>query len=121
MKLLYSKLYKKYYPIKGSATLYEMDEIELNVLIKWIKNIENEISVWNIESEMRAMRRGSGLCRQIKLTYSKPIKSLYSLLKNKQFSMLDEEELTFVNDVLYIHKYNSVISWFTFPTNKRIN
>lgn len=121
MKFLYGKLYKKYFPIKSTSIFYEMDEKDCGILTRWIKNIESDISCWNMESQMKAVRQGADLCRQIKLTYPKPIENLYLLLKNKQFSRLDEEDLEFINDVLYRHKYNSVISSFIFPTNKRIN
>jgi len=121
MKFLYGKLYKKYFPIKSASIFYEMDEREFDVLIRWIKNIERDISSWNMEAQMRAMKQGACLYRRVKLTYSKSIKNLYLLLKNKQFSRLDEEDLEFINDVLYRHKYNSIFSCFLFPTNKRVN
>lgn len=121
MKFLYGKLYRKYFPIKSASIFYEMDEKEFGILIRWIKNIESDISCWNMESQMKAVKQGTALCRQVKLIYPKPIDNLYLLLKNKQFSRLDEDDLEFVNDVLYRHKYNSVISYFIFPTNKRIN
>lgn len=121
MKFLYGKFYEKYYPIKSTSIFYEMDETEFGILTRWIKNIENDISSWNMKNQMKAVRQGDNLCRQVKLTYSKPIENLYLLLKNKQFYKLDEEDLEFINDVLYRHKYNSIISCFIFPTNKHIN
>lgn len=114
MKLLYGKLYRKYYPIKSPSIFYEMDEKECDILTRYIKNIEEDIFARNVESEMQALRKRTGLCRQIKVTYPKPIDNLYSLLKKRQFSRLDEE-------VLYRYKYNSIISCFIFPTNKRLN
>lgn len=110
MKFIYGKLYKKYFPIKSTSIFYEMDEKECDILTRWIRNIEGDISSWNIKSQMRAVKQGAGFCRQIKLDYPKSIKDLYLLLKNKQFSGLDEEDLKFVNDVLYRHKYNAFIS-----------
>ena len=120
MNFLQGKLYKKYYPIKKSSVFYEMDEKDLNVLTRWIQNIGVDISIWNMESRNRTMRQGGDLCRQIKITYSKSIKELCLLLKNKQFSLLDKEDLDFVNDVLYRHKYNPIVSLYLFPTRKNI-
>ena len=120
MKFLYGKLYKKYFPIKSTSIFYEMEKNEFDILTKWIKNIDNDILCWNIESQNRAKRTGVDLCRQIKLDYPKSINDLHLLLQNKQFSRLDKEDLKFINDVLYRHKYNAFISNFIFPVTKSV-
>lgn len=120
MKFLYGKLYKKYFPIKSTSIFYEMENKECDTLTRWIKNIKKDILRWNIESVSRATRTGTVFCRQIKLDYPKSINDLWLLLKTRQFSRLDEEDLKFVNDVLYKHKYNAVISYFVFPIKKSI-
>lgn len=56
MKFLYGNLYKKYWPIKNKTIFYKMSEKEYDVLIKWIKNSEDEILRWNNESYMRATK-----------------------------------------------------------------
>lgn len=121
MKFLYGKLYKKYFPIKSTSIFYEMGKKEFDILTKWIKNIENDISCWNIESQTRAVRAGTDFCRQINLNYPKSINDLYLILQNKQFSRLDKYDLEFVNDVLYRHKYNAFISNFVFPIKKSVH
>lgn len=120
MKFLYGKLYKKYFPIKSTSIFYEMEKSEFDILTKWIKNIESDILCWNIKSQNRAIRTGVDFCRQIELDYPKSIDDLHLLLQNKQFSRLDKEDLKFVNDVLYRHKYNVFISNFIFPVRKSV-
>lgn len=112
MKFLYGKLYKKYFPIKSTSIFYEMEKKEFDILTKWIKNIE---------SRSRAVKAGADFYRQIKLDYPKSINDLHLLLQNKQFSKLDKEDLEFVNDVLYRHKYNTFISYFIFPIRKSVH
>lgn len=117
MNFLYGTLFKKYYPIKNTSIFYEIKKREYDILTKWVKNFEREILCWNIGSKKRAAKAGINFCQQIKLTYSKSINDLYLLLKNKQFTKLDEEDLEFVNNILYRHKYNPFISFFIFPIN----
>ena len=119
MNFLYEKLYKKYFPIKSTSIFYEMEKKEFDILTKWIKNIENDILYMNINSRSRAVKAGADFYRQIILDY--PKYDLYFLLQNKQFSKLDKEDLEFVNDVLYRHKYNTFISYFIFPIRKSVH
>ena len=112
VKFLYGKLYKKYFPIKSTSIFYEMEKKEFDILTKWIKNIE---------SQSRAKKVRADFCRQIKSDYPKSINDLHLLLQNKQFSKLDKEDLEFVNDVLYRHKYNTFISYFIFPIRKSVH
>ena len=121
VKFLYGKLYKKYFPIKSTSIFYEMEKKEFGILTKWIKNIENDILYRNIESQSRAKKARADFCRQIKSDYPKSINDLHLLLQNKQFSKLDKEDLEFVNDVLYRHKYNTFISYFIFPIRKSVH
>lgn len=121
MKFLYGKLYKKYFPIKSTLIFYEMEKREFDILTKWIKNIENDILYRNIESRSRAIKAGADFYRRIKIDYPKSINNLHLLLQNKQFSKLDKEDLEFVNDVLYRHKYNTFISYFIFPIRKSVH
>ena len=121
MNFLYEKLYKKYFPIKSTSIFYEMEKKEFDILTKWIKNIEDDILYMNINSRSRAVKAGADFYRQIKLDYSKSINDLHLLLQNKQFSKLDKEDLEFVNDVLYRHKYNTFISYFIFPIRKSVH
>ena len=121
VKFLYGKLYKKYFPIKSTSIFYEMEKKEFDILTKWIKNIENDILYRNIESQSRAKKVRADFCRQIKSDYPKSINDLHLLLQNKQFSKLDKEDLEFVNDVLYRHKYNTFISYFIFPIRKSVH
>lgn len=115
MKFLYGKLFKKHYPIRSTSIFYEMKKRECDILTRWVKNLECDILCWNIGSKKRAAKAGVNFCKQIKLAYSKSINDLYLLLKNKQFAKLDEEDLEFVNNVLYRHKYKPFISYFLFP------
>ncbi len=94
---------------------------EFGILTKWIKNIENDILYRNIESQSRAKKARADFCRQIKSDYPKSINDLHLLLQNKQSSKLDKEDLEFVNDVLYRHKYNTFISYFIFPIRKSVH
>ena len=119
MNFLYEKLYKKYFPIKSTSIFYEMEKKEFDILTKWIKNIEDDILYMNINSRSRAVKAGADFYRQIILDY--PKYDLYFLLQNKQFSKLDKEDLEFVNDVLYRHKYNTFISYFIFPIRKSVH
>ena len=44
-----SKIYKKYYPVKSSAEIVNMNTADKKKLIKWIKSIIADVDVYNAQ------------------------------------------------------------------------
>ena len=51
-----SKMYKKYYPIKSSFDIANMNVAEHKKLIYWIKSLSEDIRLHNMNSLKKAMR-----------------------------------------------------------------
>lgn len=118
MSIIKSNIYKKYFPIENTNSFYNMEEKEISIIAEWIKYIEREIHHWNVGTCVDQYKRGRLFYKKIFLLYSKSPEDLSKLLSNKQFWDLDTEDLILINDVLYRHKYNSIISMYIFPTKK---
>ena len=56
-----SKIYKKYYPVKSSAEIVNMNTADKKKLIKWIKSIIADVDVYNAQSRKRAATAGCSI------------------------------------------------------------
>ena len=55
MGLFRSNLYKKYYPLRSFSTLCEMDNKELKLLAKWVKNTEKDVKKVNFKKKKKVL------------------------------------------------------------------
>lgn len=113
--MIYSNLYKKYFPIKSIDDLFKIDEKDLRVLGKWVFNIELEMDAINLQAWQNSRRVDSFYICLLKTNYKKDPHILESKFYNRDFHSLDIDDLIFINNVLYRHKYNWFISSFQFP------
>ncbi len=110
-----SKIYKKYYPVKSSADIINMDIADKRKLIKWIKSIIADVNVYNAQSRKRAGTAGRKECWRINFYPDKEyIDSVCQKITTEPFS-LTAEDIQLVNIVLYRHKYAGIISAYHFP------
>ena len=113
--MLNSKIYKKYYPIKSSADIVNMNTADKRKLIKWIKSIIADVNVYNAQSRKRAGTAGCKECWRINFQPDKEyVDSVCQKITTEPFS-LTAEDIQLVNIVLYRHKYIGIISAYYFP------
>ena len=93
-----SNLYKKHYPIQSSPDLYEMSEKDRKKLAEWIYDIETDVQDWNYREAVRGSRR------RIAINYCGDIKQLSQKIGAMNAAEISDEDLRFVNEVLYRHK-----------------
>lgn len=111
-----SKLYKKYYPVKSSTDIFNMDINNKKKLIKWIKSIIADVDVYNVQSRKHAETAGCKECWRINFYPDKEyIDSVCQKITSQPF-LLTAEDIQLVNIVLYRHKYKGIISAYCFPT-----
>lgn len=110
-----SKMYKKYHPVKSSADIINLNIVDKQKLIKWIKSIIADVNVYNAQSRKRAEAVGCKECWQINFYPDKEyIDSVCQKITTEPFS-LTAEDIQLVNLVLYRHKYIGIISAYYFP------
>lgn len=110
-----SKMYKKYYPVKSSADIVNMDITDKKKLIKWIKSIIADVNAYNVQSRKRAETAGYKEYWRINFYPDKEyIDRVCYKITTEPFSMTDED-IQLVNFVLYRHKYAGIISAYYFP------
>lgn len=110
-----SKMYKKYYPVKSSADIVNMDIADKKKLVKWIKSIIADVNAYNAQSRKRAETAGCKECWRINFYPDKEyIDSVCQKITTESFS-LTAEDIQLVNLVLYRHKYTGIISAYCFP------
>lgn len=110
-----SKMYKKYYPVKSSADIINMNIADKKKLVKWIKTIIADVNAYNVQSYKYAETSGCKECRIINLHSDKEyVNNVCCKIITEPFSMTDED-IQLVNFVLYRHKYIGIISAYYFP------
>lgn len=113
--MLNSKMYKKYYPIKSSADIVNMDIADKKKFVKWIKSIIADVNAYNAQSRKRAATAGCKEYRRIIFYPDKEyIDSVCQKITTESFS-LTAEDIQLVNLVLYRHRYIGIISAYYFP------
>ena len=131
-----SKMYKKYYPIKSSFDIANMNVAEQKKLIYWIKSLSEDIRLHNTNSLKKAMQYReneyrvvevnctddniASLCRRYAAPYcwgnctDDNIASLCNKISCNSDSITDNE-ISLINAVLYRHKYVKIIGMYCFP------
>lgn len=112
--MIFSKMYRKYYPVKNWQDLVLMDSKDLATLKRWVNH-------FYIEMELNVKLRLRGIpCDRVWLhepffqrNYDKLKKVLFS--DEELFELEDEGAMQILNAVLYRHKYNVVFSFFICP------
>ena len=113
--MLNSKMYKKYYPVKSSADIVNMDIADKKKLVKWIKSIIADVNAYNAQSCKRSETARCKECWWINFYPDKEyIDSVCQKITTESFS-LTAEDIQLVNLVLYRHKYTGIISAYYFP------
>lgn len=107
-----SNLYKKHYPIQSPSDLYEMSEKDRRKLSNWICGMEADVQNWNYREAVRGSRR------RIVINYCGDIKHLSQKIEAMNAAEISDEDLSFVNEVLYRHKYILPVSLYSFPIKK---
>lgn len=111
-----TKIYKKYYPVKSSADIVNMDITDKKKLVKWIKSIFADVDAYNAQHRKQAE---SVRCKEYWLIDFHPDKEYIDRVCQKittePFSLTDKD-IGLVNFVLYRHKYAGIISAYYFPT-----
>ena len=119
--MLNSKIYKKYYPLKNVADIFHMAQEDRAVLVKWLHRIKTDIELYNFLSYKKALKNGFKNYARICISYDRDILSLAEKVsKIGVYSCeIDEKDITFLNGVIYRHKYIEIISTFCFPVNRQ--
>lgn len=115
-KMFNSKMYKKYYPVKSSADIVNMDITDKKKLIKWIKSIIADVNMYNAQHRKHAE---SVMCKEYRFIDFHLDKeyndSVCQKIITEPWSMT-AENIQLVNFVLYRHKYAGIISAYYFST-----
>lgn len=107
MGIIHSKIYKNYYPVTSRYT--EFTEKERDILCSWTKRFEVDVHV----HEINQVKKGLDSFFTYDLDKYREIKDeLIVMIKKNQF---DENGLDVINDIIYSHKYNAVLSMYLFP------
>lgn len=111
-----SRMYKKYYPVKSSADIVNMDIADKKKLVKWIESIIADINAYNAQHCKHAE---SIRCKAYWFIDFHPDKEYVGSVCQKiiiePWSMTTED-IKLVNFVLYRHKYVGIIPAYYFPT-----
>lgn len=114
-----SKMYKKYYPIKSSFDIANMNVAEQKKLIYWIKSLPEDIRFHNMNSLKKAMQYRENKCRVVEVNCTDDdIASLCNKISCNSDSITDsitDNEISLINAVLYRHKYVKIIGMYCFP------
>lgn len=108
-------MYKKYYPIKSSFDIANMNEAEQKKLIYWIKSLSEDIRFHNMNSLKKAMQYRENKYRVVEVNCTDDnIASLCNKISCNSDSITDNE-ISLINAVLYRHKYVKIIEMYCFP------
>ena len=94
-----SKLFKKYFPLQSPSPLYDMPREDQGKLVNLLRRIKNDLDAWNFRADIR------GYPRQIICLYPEDISSLADKVESLSISEISNDDLSFINDVLYIYKF----------------
>lgn len=117
--MLYSNIYKRYFPIKSTAAISLMSEKERKCLSHWLSVIKKEIEILNSVRMRKACERRQPYFKQTIITYSKEPQLLAKKIReNRDCGSLECDDIDFINDVIYRHKYNTFLAIFIFPIRR---
>lgn len=110
--MLKNKLCKKYFPVSNHTV---MEKDDLDRLIQYVKRIDKEVEIENIQRTRGACEMGLREVRLLKPVWNES--DLEKLLGNLSisFSNLTGKELYILNTVLYWNKYSFPINTWIHP------
>lgn len=111
--MLFSRMYKNYYPIKSCHDLFLMNDKDRDKLAKWITSFKIKINTEAGIKQSLLNRYFPMLCQLSQKDYDRLKRKL--ALKNTLCDLEDKAVIQIINTVLYRHKYNTVISFFVYP------
>lgn len=94
-----SKMYKKYYPIKSSFDIANMNVAEQKKLIYWIKSLQYRENEYRVIEANCTDDNIASLCNKISCNSDS----------------ITDNEISLINAVLYRHKYVKIIGMYCFP------
>ena len=110
-----SRMYKRYYPVKSSEDIFNMDIADKKKLVKWIRTIISDVYIHNIQTIRRASSAGCKACWFIDFHPDKEsVDNVCCKITTEPF-LMTAEDIQLVNFVLYRHKYVGIISAYIFP------
>ena len=112
--MIYSKLYKKYFPFHSCAEIQMLDEKEKELLISYVKRFACDVDVRNKIAFENAAKNG---IKKVEIYELIKPESFYTELADKisESKVITDEELKSVNNILYRNKYNWFLSAYFFP------
>lgn len=115
--MIFSKLFKQYYPLRSIQDLFMMDKADRDTLADWMRKFDMEIE----SHGERLCEKGYG-----KLLINKIPDKDFNKLKGKlaahdTLSELEAEIVVqFLNAVMQRNKYRAIITFFVCPAYKRM-
>lgn len=94
-----SKLFKKYFPLQSPSSLYDMPREDQGKLVNLLRRIKNDLDAWNFRANIQ------GYTRQIICLYPEDISSLADKIESLSISEINNDDLSFINDVIFIYKF----------------
>jgi len=83
-----------------------------------VYDIEKEIPILNAQKAKKMIDDEYGYVSQIKCDYNRSTSELMVKINHDRFDKIDDIDLDFINDVVYRHKHNMVISIYVFQIRK---
>lgn len=108
VKMLYSEIFKNYYPVKDVSVLWNMSQAERKKLCRWMSTISKEVALHNTLLAKRQGKKGFRGFYGCVITYDRQISLLVEKLCqiSSSVSDIDDYDIDFINDVIYNHKYS---------------
>ena len=120
--MLYSEVFKSYYPVKDASVLWYMSQVEREKLCGWMSNISKEVVLRNALLAKRRLIKGFRTVCVCTITYDREIPLLVEKIRqiSSSVSDIDDYDIDFINDVIYNHKYSiGLLRDMAFPIRKK--
>ncbi len=120
--MLYSEIFKNYYPVKDVSVLWNMSQAERKKLCGWMSNISKEVALRNALLAKRRLIKGFRTVCVCTITYDREIPLLVEKIRqiSSSVSDIDDYDIDFINDVIYNHKYSiGLLRDMAFPIRKK--
>lgn len=103
--LIYTRLYRKYYPFVRSISIQTLVDPDLEKLIEYVRNFPSWMNAWTVRRTGCTNPRTDNLKAECE----------HLILKLEGRYALYTEEIQAVNLVLYAHRFNWILNGFVFP------
>lgn len=108
---IHSRIYKRLYPVIGVADLQSLDENERGYLVNLVRKAPRLMQIHDLEMIAKYHRLGYRINNEKLPEYHKQMdllmeKAAAAANKIEHVDFLNDEEIHFINDVIYLHKYN---------------